>query len=361
MPQLAKTKWFHVIGDEIQAIKNRDAKVTLALKKIKTVYKSGLSGTAADNRPDDLWSILNWLYPNHWTSYWSWYNNHILFTNELNHKTGKVYRKMVGVANVDEIHGDMDSFYIARLKKDVFHDLPDKYYTDIEVDLAPQQRSAYNQMRDTMLAWIGEHEHEPIAAPVVIAQLMRLQQFAVGYGKLEPVKRRNPRTGEMELVDTLKLTEPSSKLDAVMEQILTNPDEQFVVFSQSKQVINLLATRLEKAKITHCLFTGDTKQEVRPQMVDDFQAGKYQVFAGTIHAGGVGITLTAASTVIFIDRAWSPSRNKQAEDRLHRPGQKNAVQVINIVARDTIDPDRNAQIQLKWEWLSELLRRGISD
>jgi SWI/SNF-related matrix-associated actin-dependent regulator 1 of chromatin subfamily A len=79
------------------------------------------------------------------------------------------------------------------------------------------------------------------------------------------------------------------------------------------------------------------------------------VFAGTIGAGGVGITLTAASTVVFLDRAWSPSQNLQAEDRLHRIGQKNAVQVIDIVAEGTIDSARNQKIKLKWEWLKQIL------
>ena len=108
-------------------------------------------------------------------------------------------------------------------------------------------------------------------------------------------------------------------------------------------------------KVTHGLFTGDQTQVDKDRLVDSFQAGDTQVFAGTIAAGGEGITLTASSTVIFLDRAWRPTANIQAEDRLHRDGQKSAVQVIDILAKNTIDPDRKAKIDTKWSWLRELL------
>jgi SNF2 family DNA or RNA helicase len=138
-------------------------------------------------------------------------------------------------------------------------------------------------------------------------------------------------------------------------QILADTNRQVVVFSESKQIINLLAKRLEDANITHVLLTGDTPAEGRTRNIDTFQRGRARVFAGTITAGGIGITLTAASTVVFLDRAWNPSQNRQAEDRLHRIGQKSAVQVIDLVARDTVDGGRLQQIKLKWEWLKELL------
>jgi SNF2 family DNA or RNA helicase len=197
-------------------------------------------------------------------------------------------------------------------------------------------------MRKDMLAWVGEHEDEPVSAPVVIAQLTRLQQFSDAFGTIDK------EAGKMVLAD------PSTKLDAVM-QILGSTAEQVVIFSQFSQVIKLLGKRLEKAKISHGLFIGDTPAQQRSQIISDFQSGKLKVFAGTIQAGGVGITLTAASTVVFIDRTWSPSLNRQAVDRLHRIGQKNAVQVIDIISRGTIDTKRHEEIDLKWEWIKMLL------
>jgi SNF2 family DNA or RNA helicase len=206
-----------------------------------------------------------------------------------------------------------------------------------------------------MLAWVGQHEQEPIAAPIVVAQLVRLKQFALAYAETEEVMVRNKETGELQAKTRVKLSEPSSKLDVVMDYLEDNPTKQFVVFSESKQAINLLAARLVRANISHVVLTGDTAQAARSNIVDKFQAREVRAFLGTIHAGGEGITLTAADTVIFLDRTWNPSRNRQAEDRLHRIGQRNAVQVIDIVARDSVDGGRLQELNLKWSWLKELL------
>jgi SNF2 family DNA or RNA helicase len=269
----------------------------------------------------------------------------------------------MGVANVEELHEGMEPFYVRRLKTEVLDDLPDKYYTTVEVDLLPAQRRAYNEMRDNMLAWIGKQEDQPVAAPVVIAQLTRLQQFACAYGRLETILRKYRKCKyewcvapcEGHLVDVLRLEEPSSKLDAAMDIVEDNPGKQIVVFGQSKQMINMFAARLAKRKITTAVYTGDTPDKDRTRLVEEFQQGERQIFAGTIAAGGEGITLTAASTEIYFDRAWNPTANKQSEDRCWRIGQTNAVQVISLIARDTIDFARNAKIELKWSWLKELL------
>jgi TATA-binding protein-associated factor len=402
MPELTKIRWFHVIADEVHAIKNRKAQVTQALKKIPAAHKCGMSGTPADNRPDDFWSILHWLYPKTFTSYWNFYNRHVLFREVRNEFTGRTYREILGVAEADKLLKFIEPFYVRRLKEDVLPDLPEKYYTTIWVDLKPEQRRAYNDMRDHMLTWVGEHENEPIAAPVVIAQLTRLQQFACAYGKLEierkarqkgctaiyviePIAEGKAPEGHWRKVrddeestgihsqadaqgfckrckeyiiderEVLRLTEPSSKLDVVMEILEDNPEKSIVVFAQSKQIIRMLSARLKAKGISNVMLTGDAKQSERDAMIDDFQAGKARVFCGTIKAGGVGITLTKADTVIFLDRDWSPSANKQTEDRLHRIGQENAVQVIDVVARDTVDLGRIQQIDLKWSWLKQML------
>lgn len=359
--ELKAVKWFHIIGDEIQAIKNRKAQQTQVFKKLQGYYKTGLSGTWADNRPDDAWSPLNWLWKDKFRSYWGFFNHHVL---QRKHNEGtcnacegyhaRAYSEILGVHDVELIHSLMGKGYVRRTKKEVMKDLPDKTYQDIPVSLDPRQRRVYNEMRDDMLAWVGRHEDEPIAAPMVVAQLVRLQQFACAYGRIDSRYRVDKETGEKQRFEVVVLDEPSSKLDAVMD-IIGQTNEQIVVFGQSKQVINLLASRLQRAKISCGILTGDTKQADRSKYIQEFQAGKLRIFCSTIAAGGVGITLTAASTAVFIDRAWSPSRNRQAEDRIHRVGQKNACQIITLVARDTIDRKRNDSIELKWEWLKKIL------
>jgi SNF2 family DNA or RNA helicase len=348
VPELKKVKWFHIIGDEVHRAKNRKAQQTQAFKMLRAYKKTGLSGTPADDKPDDLWSVLNWLWPQYYRSYWRFRKHYCVEEAVELGGAGRPVTKVVGVQNVESLHKEMDPWYIRRLKKDVLKDLPDKYYDTIWVDLDPKQRVAYNQMKRDMIAWLDNQDQtSPLIAGVVVAQLTRLQQFALAYMQPHPEK-----DGKW------IMTDPSTKLDVLCELIADNPTEQMVVFSQSKAVLYLLSRRLERQHVSHGLFTGDATQVDKDHLVESFQAGDTQVFAGTIAAGGEGITLTASSTVIFLDRAWSPTKNLQAEDRCHRDGQKNAVQVIDIMAKNTIDPDRKFKIDLKWSWLRELLGDG---
>src|SRR6185369_1569595 len=271
IPELADVSWFHIIADEAHAIQNRNAKQSKALKEIKTGYKSALTGTPAYDKPDDLWSILNWLYPEYWSSYWKYYNEHILFTNYNGYKT------VIGVNNPEKLQKEMEQFYIRRRKEEVLDNLPDKYYSEIRVDLLPQQAKAYRSMKENMLAWIGLQEAEPVVAPVVIAQLTRLQQFAIAYAEQREIVNR---AGDISV--KMFLSEPSSKLDAVMELIEEAHGASVVVFSQFAQVINLLAARLEKKGIIYGKFIGATPADERARIISNFQDGKIQVFCGTI-------------------------------------------------------------------------------
>jgi SNF2 family DNA or RNA helicase len=403
--ELKAFEWFHVIADEVHRAKNRKAQQTQALKTIKPEHKTGCTGTPAETRPHDLWSILHWLYPNKFTSYWRFYNSFVAWN-----QTPQGYKVVTGVRNVRQLHEEIKNFYVRRRKDQVLKDLPEKTYTTIEVNLTPRQRTRYQQMKKDMLTWVGEHDEEPLAAPAIIARLMRLQQFAISdceivegvkwvlvederaaaatnrsftpktlFDSRDPItvrrsqetaKKHKTPAGEIQVtevfvgdriktpVKVVRMIDPSPKLDAVMQMIEDNPNESFVVFSQFKQVINLLGTRLRKADVGYGIYTGDTDKVIRDAIVRDFQLKKIRVFAGTIRAGGEGITLTASSTVVFVDRDWSPSKNKQAEDRLHRVGQKNAVQVIDIVAKGTIDRGRLQQIAQSWEWIKKLLGDG---
>lgn len=193
-----------------------------------------------------------------------------------------------------------------------------------------------------MLAWVGANEDQPVMAPVSVAKMVRLEQFTAAYAEVDPI------TGAVRLMD------PSAKLDALMD-LLDDTEGQVVVFTKFKQMVPLIRSRLHHAHISHAILTGDTPQMLRGESVDNFQCGIQRVFVGTIAAGGVGITLTAADTVVFLDRDWSPAMNAQAEDRLHRQGQKNAVHVIDIIASDTVDRRKGESLQLKWSWIRKML------
>jgi SNF2 family DNA or RNA helicase len=367
---LRNVAWFHIIGDEIHRAKNKKSQHTQALWKLKALYKTGMSGTPANNRPQDLWGILHWLWPNFYTSYWAFVNTYIKVTKEET-PDGTGYRKLnePNEETLPYLHKQMAPWYVRRRKEDVLKDLPPKYYSPVWVDLSPKQRVAYDQMKKTMVAWVEDHATEiqnPIIANAAISQLVRLQQYASGFMVPELDKEGNQKyklvwkklkDGWREQVEVpiYTMTEPSSKIDTLMDILEDRGDEQIIIFTRFKQVANLVVDRLEKSGKTYGLLTGDVPQKVRDRYVDDFQAGRLQYFVGTIQAGGEGITLTAASTVIFLDRWWNPGVNGQAEDRAHRIGQENAVEIIDIMARNTVDLGQHQQLQRKASWLAMLL------
>lgn len=347
MPDIKDHEWAEVVADEVHRAQNRKAQQTRALKMIKTSGKLGASGTPVTGAADKYWSVLNWLKPSEWTSYWKYYKRYVDY--EIIYPQG--YHKYRGPLNADELVGKVAPYSTRHLKKEqccphhpqgVMPWLPDKYYTPVEVDLTPKQRRAYEDMRKEMIAWVGAHEHEPLVAPVVIAQMIRLQQFACAYASM--------------VDDKVILTEPSSKADAVMQIIEDNPDEPIVVYSQFNRMLDVIAARLDTHKIEYSTYTGRNRS-TREKDKKAFIRGETSVFLGNIAAGGVGLDELQhrASAMIFTDRLWSPALNNQAEDRLWRDGQKNAVQIIDIIARNTVDRGRHQRLEETWAWIKKLL------
>ena len=349
---LQKVTWDYCIVDESQAFNNRKAQRTKGLKKIKAHNKRAMSGTPMINRPDDLWSILHWLYPKNFSSYWRFFEDYCAYTTEYGPQGA--YKVVTGCRNESQLRAIMSPFFLRRVKKDVMPELPDKYYSQVHVDLLPEQKRAYKQMKEEALAWVGQYGDEPVPAPVAIAQLTRLRQFAVAYAEVDEDELQTFDGDAHKIITRVTLREPSSKLDALME-IIENTDQQIVVFSQFAQLVYLAIERFKKAGISYGVITGKVSTQSRTDAIEKFQKGDSRVFISTIKSGGAGITLTAASTVVFLDRSWSPADNWQAEDRLHRRGQNNAVHVINIVARDTVDHAIDATLSHK----ADLIRKII--
>ena len=357
--ELRTFQFGHIIADEVHRAKSRKAQQTLALKKLRAQKKTALSGTPVTNKPYDLWSILNWMYPEQYRSFWKFYERYCDY--EIAYPHG--YHKFLGPKNEEELLQTIAPYYRRHLKlqkccehhpNGVQPDLPEKYYTKIEVDLTPKQRKAYEEMKKEMIAWLdNQDETVPLVAPVVIAQLVRLSQLSVAYASIGLPSQNDLEKGLTS--SPVVLTEPSSKLDALMQIIEDNEEEQIVVFSQFKGAIKLIQERLRRAKISYATVTGDVAASDRPNEIRRFQTQDARIFLGTIGAGGEGITLTSASTVVFVDRDWSPAKNAQAEDRLHRIGQRNAVQVIDIVSRDTVDQGRHQTLELKKSWIKRVL------
>jgi SNF2 family DNA or RNA helicase len=355
MPELWKRRWGHIISDECQKMKGRKTQQTKAVKRIKGDHKTSMSGSPVTDYPGDMWSVLNYLYPSKYTSYWRFYEENVDYEMEYGPQ-GQQYRKVKGVTQhwLDYGLPQIKPFFARHMKKEqccphhpegVMPWLPDKNYEKIVVDLSPQQRRAYREMEKDMLAWVGAQENIAMIAPAVISRMIRLQQFAIAY-----------MDWSSEL-DKWVMSEPSTKLDALMEVLDDNPAESFVVFAQWKAPLALLAKRLQKKGITYTRFTGDETNAQRDINKAMFMNRKAQVMLMTISAGGVGVDgmQHVCNKVVFLDRLWSPKLNEQAEDRLWRGGQLRGVTVIDIMARSTVDAGREQRLILKNEWIRRML------
>ena len=351
MPQLQDINWLHIIADEVHKIMHRDSAMSKNLKKIKAPYKTGLSGTPTSGAPHLLWSILNWLYPKEFRSYWKFFEAYVASVDVIvDPNGGRSFKKIVGPKNEVELQGIMAPFTVRRKLRDVRKDMPDMLPPEeIFVEMGPEQKKAYKQMKDDMVAWVANNrtdsdELDPVVAQAAIARLMRLLQFASAYARIDDE-------------GFIKLSEPSTKLDAVMQKIDAALSEgtKLVIFSDFRQLIELLNARLDKADIPYVTIHGKIKSTDRDLAVQEFQNGETLIFTGTLGAGGTGIDLFASSRLIFLNRNWSPLQNQQAIGRVDRIGQTEAVQITDIITSDTIETEKLQTVALKWTWIQKVL------
>jgi len=325
-PVLAKVSWGTIVVDEAHRIKNRKAQQTKAIKKLNAPMKLLLTGTPIINRPDELWSLLNFLFPKdkRYTSYWRWFNEHVL---AVPRPWGGF--DILGVRDPKGFRKSLQGIIIRRTKADVLPDLPEKTYTTVPIDLGPEQRKAYDQMRLELMAEISDDV--TIIAREALSKLIRLRQLAIGLGFFDPENMT------------------SAKIDTIVEMIQDWNGKKVVVCSEFRWPVRRLVDALRGVGVTAESLTGETPQEDRAALVEKFQTQPSpQVLAMTSATGGIGITLTAADTMIFIDKPWAPAYLQQAEDRIHRIGQKSSVQIITLLARKTIE-ERTEKLLLQKE------------
>jgi SNF2 family DNA or RNA helicase len=340
---LTKVPWLHIIGDEVHRIKGRATKRTVATKRIKAQYRTGLTGTPADNKPDDFWSVLNWLYRQEFSSYWKFVNR---YCETFSHPGG--YHIITGVKNIPELRRRIKPWYRRRYLRDVAHHMakrmPDMV---IEVDLTPEQRRLYNKMYEDGLAELKTlyGETDILLSPHGATTRLRLQQFAIGTPSMGTRFQRGKDR------DFVILQEPSAKVDAVVDW-MTDGYEKVVIGTQFKASVDLMCNKLSRLGIEYVSITGDSAVADREHSINRFHYDdSVRAFVATIGSSREAIDLTAARTVIFLDRAENPTWNDQFIGRVDRLSQTLPVQVIDIVARDTVEYERRQGIDEKASWL----------
>lgn len=336
--ELNKIEFQSVIADEIHRSKDPKSKQTRALWAASGAAKIrfALTGTPIANNVTDLWPILHWLNPAEWPKKTAWIDRMV---DSMTNAFGGLVVLGVKPQMETEFYSALHPRMRRMLKKVVLPNLPDVVVERRDVEMPAKQKKAYNQMRDNMIAEL--ENGDVLTAPSVLTQSLRLQQFASAYCEIEEVDVVNQVTGEVETKIETTLSEPSGKLDAVMDDIKNGDfgDDSIAISAVSRQLIELLSARLTKEKIDHGLITGAQSAEQRQQAMDDFQEGRIKYILFTAQAGGVGVTLTRARRLIRLQRPWSLVDDKQVNDRVHRIGSEihDSIIIMDYTAEGTVE------------------------
>lgn len=350
--KLQRTNWDFIGLDEAHRIKGRETGWTKEIRKLRGRYKHIMTGTGFINDPSEVWGLLHWLDPQRFSSYTK-FRQH--FCEEDYDDNG--YIRVVGprAETVDEFRALLRSFGPRREKMEVFKDLKEPLRTTVEVELNDIQRTMYDSIKSEL--YTLDQNGEPFYAPNVLAALIRLRQISVATPEVVETYYDEETETRKQII---KLVEPSSKLDALMDIIEglewdQDRRDQIVVFSNFKDPIALAIKRFEEAGISYIHMTEkDNDRERYQKWAVDFPKKEAQVFICTLQLGGESITLTSASTCVFLDRSWSPKDNSQGEARIWRPGQREVANIININAEGTVDLVIEERVNRKQSWFNQI-------
>jgi SNF2 family DNA or RNA helicase len=323
------------------------------------LYRYGLTGTPIQDTLVDLWAILRFIAPQEYPTKTKFIDR---FAESGYNMWGifQVYGVRKGAE--EEFHAGIDPRYRRMLKEVVLPYLPPILRENRIVEMKPAQRKAYKQMlKDT----IAELDGGPLVAANPLSRATRLLQFASAYAELD-IKELDD--GRVE--SKVRLSNPSCKIEAFLDDYDVQHygknewsggdygDSSIIVFAQSRQLIDLLHEALEKQEVPHGMITGSISTDDRQKNIDAFQAGETKLILVTIDAGGVGLTLTAADTMIFLQRHWSSTAMKQAEGRAHRAGSEihEHVTIVNYIAENTIEEQQLVRIGEKYARAETILR-----
>jgi SNF2 family DNA or RNA helicase len=320
-----KGKLNMIAFDEIHKCKNSATTQGKALLKLETETMIAATGTALMNTPLDLYVPLKWLgYEKH--SFYAFKNHYAIMNGYI----------ISGYKNLSEIREKLNNIMLRRLKKDVLN-LPAKIHQTEYVEMCIKQTKIYKEV----VASIIEEIDKIKISPNPLAQLIRLRQ-ATGY------------TGILstEVKESAKL----DRMEEIVEE-LTEQGEKIIIFSNWEQITQEVTKRLKE--YNPAIITGRTKD--RETEKDKFMTNdNCKVIVGTIGAMGTGLTLTEASTVIFLDEPWTKATKDQAEDRAHRIGTKGSVKIITLITKDTIDERINELVETKGAMAEQMLDGKIS-
>ncbi|MEO8152086.1 MAG: DEAD/DEAH box helicase [Rhizobacter sp.] len=341
---LGAQEWHYLMLDEAQRIKNSRSQAAVSVKGLNARHRLCLSGTPLENHLGELWSLMDFVCPGLLGSE-PQFREHYRTPIERRHDT----------AQAANLARRVRPFILRRTKQQVAQELPEKTESHLRVELSGTQRDLYETVRatmDTKLRDVIAQQGLARSQIMVLDALLRLRQVCC-----DPRLLKLGGGGE---ASAARPHHPSAKMELLLDLLptLIEDGRRVLLFSQFTEMLALIEIELARLKLPHLKLTGESKD--RTELVARFQQGEVPLFLISLKAGGVGLNLTAADTVILYDPWWNPAVEQQAIDRAYRIGQDKPVFVYKLLASGTVE-DKMLELQARKAGLADSLLSGVAN
>lgn len=344
-------KYDLVVVDEFHNFSNREAAQSIGLLNLSRKCKKviGLTGTPIRGKADEIWHLLHILYPNEYSSYWKFVTKYCETQPSRYSRMGDI----VGFKDIEGLFKELSPFTIRRKKSDVLKELPEKIYKAIYVELTKAQKEVYERLKNEFLIVLKESLKNK-------EDIREYELEDESEGSLQYVQKISTVIAaeiklrllclDLQLVGGVSSGDKTS----IVVDLVNNNTNQTVIMTSFRSYANILYYALLAESIPVGLYTG-SKREDREEHMKKFKSGEFKAIVCTIRAGGVGLNMQNADTIIFTDQDYSPKINEQAEDRIARIGQKNVPNIINLIAKDTIEEKIYQIVKDKDQMINKLM------
>lgn len=361
-PILSKIKWLHMIVDEGHRMKNQNSKLSSTITQYYTTrYRLILTGTPLQNNLTELWAMLNFVLPTIFKSSKSfdeWFNTPFANTGGQDKMEMNEEEQLLVIRR---LHKVLRPFLLRRLKKDVEKDLPDKTERVIKCNFSALQAKLYKQLLTSSSIQVSDGKGGKTGMRGLSNMLMQLRKvcnhpfvFEAVEDQMNPSRISNDllwRTaGKFELLDRIL-----PKFKATGHRVL--------MFFQMTQIMNIMEDFLRLRGMQYMRLDGSTKADDRSDLLKDFNApdSPYFCFLLSTRAGGLGLNLQTADTVIIFDSDWNPHQDLQAQDRAHRIGQKNEVRILRLITSNSVEEKILERANYKLDMDGKVIQAGKFD
>ena len=364
---LAKIKWKYMIIDEGHRMKNHHCKLTQVLNTHYIApHRLLLTGTPLQNKLPELWALLNFLLPSIFKScntFEQWFNAPFATTGEkveLNEEET--------VLIIRRLHKVLRPFLLRRLKKEVETQLPEKTEYVIKCDMSALQRVVYRHMQSKGIMLTDGSEKDKKGkggARTLMNSIMQLRKICNHPFLFENLEQALTEGTNASFINGPELYRVSGKFE-LLDRILPKfkqSGHRVLLFCQMTSCMTVLEDFFTFRNYTYLRLDGSTKAEDRGQLLKQFNENnsEYFIFLLSTRAGGLGLNLQTADTVVIFDSDWNPHQDLQAQDRAHRIGQKNEVRVLRLVTVNSVEERILAAAKYKLNLDEKVIQAGMFD